>query len=83
MRTLALVSRDHGLDVPAPVEDDDRDEDTGRDGRLGSPSPVVSEADRVAEATRREVFSVLELDRAVNLTSILSVSFFKYQGLQG
>ncbi len=67
-RELADMARDHGLDAPGPVEDDDRDEDGHRDGRLGEPSPVVSEADRVAEATRREVFPALELDRAVNAT---------------
>jgi len=70
-RELAEVARDHGLDAPGPVEqaDDPDDGDADhRDGRLGKPSPVVGEADRVAEATRREVFPALELDRAVNAT---------------
>ncbi len=42
-RELADAARDNGLDAPGLVERDDRAGDAGRDGRVGEPSPVVSE----------------------------------------
>lgn len=65
---VAEVARKHDLDAPGPAWDKSDGNESRRDGRLGEPSPVVGEADRVAKATRREVFPALELNRASNAT---------------
>ncbi|MEZ3115269.1 transposase [Halobaculum sp. MBLA0147] len=80
---IATECRENGLDAPGPTQPT-REPTDDRDGRLGSQSPVLAEADRVTDAARREVYPALSLDRAEN-TAIDESAFWSlaaYLGLQ-
>ncbi len=81
---VAAVGRDHDLELPGPAQSDEPEHDDGphRDGRLGAASPVINDAERVADATQETVFDALELDRAANAT-IPEAAFWRLQTAVG
>lgn len=82
-RHVARECRQHGLDASGPTERTEAPTDD-RDGRLGTQSPVIADADRVTDAARRDVYPALSLDRADN-TAIDESAFWSlavFLGLQ-
>jgi len=72
-RTVARRCREHGLDADGPPEQSRPD---AGDGRLGSASQTVAQADRLTDAASREVYPELSLDRDDN-TAIPDTGFWE------